>query len=311
MRTGILLPLYDDPWQHGLRRLYEAAELGFTGVWTRDVTLTENDGVDRAVAGDPVADLAHAMGTGLPFEEFGTAILCAGYRHPLSMARSVVMLQQISGNRLVLGLGAGSRTNVNALYGLDRQARRQNLLQTVRTLDDLLRQGGRDLPDTVRFEKPPGFRPPPMLLASGDPAVLAELGPYLDGLMVPGLPPEKLTNADEGHPGALLPRTMQLSLAVSTADRHLPVGVRDLGRIAVVEVGAELLAPLLERYVRHGLERLVLHLPFDDLTGRQLAVLAARSRELATPVPAGAASVGAAPASVGAAPTPAPVGSAP
>ncbi|MFJ4677354.1 MULTISPECIES: LLM class flavin-dependent oxidoreductase [unclassified Kitasatospora] len=290
MRTGILLPLYDDPWQHGRRHLYEAAELGFTGVWTRDVTLTENDGADRAVAGDPVADLAHAMGTGLPFEEFGTAILCAGYRHPLSMARSVVMLQQLSGNRLVLGIGAGSRANVNALYGLDPQTRRQNLLETVRTLDDVLRRDGRGLPDTVRFEKPPGFQAPPLLLASGDPGVLSALGPYLDGLMVPGLAPERLSDAG-GPPSAgaaALPRTMQLSLAVSTADRDRPVGVRDLGRITVVEVGARLLGPLLERYVRDGLERLVLHLPFDDLSGRQLAVLAERTRELADPVPVGA-----------------------
>ncbi|MFE2916635.1 LLM class flavin-dependent oxidoreductase [Kitasatospora indigofera] len=290
MRTGILLPLYDDPWQHDLRRLHQVAELGFTGVWTRDITLTENDGADRAVAGDPVADLAHAMGTGLPFEEFGTAVLCAGYRHPLSMARSVVMLQQISGNRLVLGIGAGSRANVNALYGLDPQTRRQNLLDTVHTLDDVLRQGGRGLPDTVRFEKPPGFRAPPVLLASGDPGVLAALGPYLDGLMVPGLAPGRPAGPDDALPAAVaaLPRTMQLSLAVSTADRDKPVGVRDLGRITVVEVGARLLGPLLDRYTGYGLARLVLHLPFDDVTGYQLALLAERVRDLAEPVPVGA-----------------------
>ncbi|MEV4561045.1 LLM class flavin-dependent oxidoreductase [Kitasatospora sp. NPDC049285] len=295
MRTGILLPLYDDPWQHDLRRLHRVAELGFTGVWTRDVTLTENDGADRAVAGDPVADLAHAMGTGLPFEEFGTAVLCAGYRHPLSMARSVVMLQRISGNRLVLGIGAGSRSNVNALYGLDHASRRQNLLDTVRTLDDVLRQDGRGLPDTVRFEKPPGFLPPPLLLASGDPGVVTALGPLLDGLMLPGLAPDRLTDPDAPSPSdrslpaaAALPGTMQLSLAVSTADRRMPVGVRDLGRISVVQVGADLLGPLLERYAAHGLQRLVFHLPFDDLTGSQLDCLAERVRELSGPVPVGA-----------------------
>ncbi|MDH6117923.1 hypothetical protein ABH930_005220 [Kitasatospora sp. GAS204A] len=290
MRTGILLPLYDAPWQHDLGRLHEIARLGFTGVWTRDVTLTENDGVDRAVAGDPVADLAHAMGTGLPFEEFGTAILCTGYRHPLSMARSVVMLQQLSGNRLVLGIGAGSRTNVNALYGLDPDTRRENLLETVRTLDDVLRRGGRLLPDTVRFETPPTFQAPPILLASGDQRVLSALGPLLDGLMVGGVEPDRLTGVvPAGRPGAPeLPRTMQLSVAIDTADRSRPLGVRDLGRISVVEVGALLVGPLLERYATAGLDRVVFHLPFDDTTGRQLACLAGHLRSLAVPVPAGA-----------------------
>ncbi|WP_042387345.1 LLM class flavin-dependent oxidoreductase [Streptacidiphilus melanogenes] len=290
MRTGLLLPLYDAPWQHDLHRLHQVAELGFTGVWTRDVPLTENDGVDRAVAGDPVADLAHAMGTGLPFEEFGTAILCAGYRHPLSMARSVVMLQQISGNRLVLGIGAGSRSNVNALYGLDREGRRENLIHTVRTLDDVLRRGGRLLPDTVRFETPPRFQAPPMLLASGDPTVLTELAPLLDGHMVPGASPEALDETGPTGPAgaARLPSTMQLSLAVNTADRSMPLGVRDLGRISVVEVGALGVGPLLRRYAASGLDRLVLHLPFDDLTGRQLTCLAAHLRELTAAVPAGA-----------------------
>jgi len=297
MRTGILLPLYDAPWQHGLGRLHEVAELGFTGVWTRDVTLTENDGADRAVAGDPVADLAHAMGTGLPFEEFGTAILCAGYRHPLSMARSVVMLQQLSGNRLVLGIGAGSRSNVNALYGLDAEARRRNLLDTVRTLDDMLRRGGRLLPDTVRFEKPPTFQAPPILLASGDPVVLSARAPYLEGLMVPGTGPDRPAGPGPDTPSAVadLPRTMQLSLAISTADRNRPIGVRSLGRVSVVEVGARLVEPLLERYAAQRLDRVVFHLPFDDSTGRQLACLAAHVRGLARPVPVGAGAVRQAP----------------
>ncbi|WP_157876089.1 LLM class flavin-dependent oxidoreductase, partial [Streptacidiphilus griseoplanus] len=146
MRTGVVLPLYDDPWTDPLGRILLLADLGFPGVWVRDIPLLENVPADRGAGFDPVALLGHVLGRGVPFEEVGTAVLCLSYRRPITLAQAVATLQSLSGNRLVVGVGAGVRARVNAVYGLDRDQRRAQFVESVRVLDDLLGGRSRTLP---------------------------------------------------------------------------------------------------------------------------------------------------------------------
>ncbi|WP_082119193.1 LLM class flavin-dependent oxidoreductase [Saccharothrix sp. ST-888] len=285
MRTGLVLPLYDDPWTDPVGRILHLADLGVPGIWVRDIPLLQNDGVDRGAGFDPVALLGNALGRGVPFDEVGTAVLCLSYRQPLTLANAVATLQALSGNRLVVGVGAGVRTPVNEVYGLDPELRRRHFIQAVRVLDDLLRRGGVDLPETVRFEPAPDTSPPALLLASNDPVALRELTALADGWMTNYVTPERVATellaiCPEASP---LPCTMQLTLAVSTADRDLPPTPRPHGRLTLLEVGARQLPGLLEQYDEAGLDRVLVHLPLDDGSGDQLAILgsALRATDLA------------------------------
>ncbi|WP_236656619.1 LLM class flavin-dependent oxidoreductase [Streptacidiphilus jiangxiensis] len=280
MRTGVVLPLYDDPWTDPVGRILQLADLGVPGIWVRDIPLLHNDGTDRGAGFDPVALLANVLGQGVPFEEIGTAVLCLSYRQPLTLAQAVSSLQTLSGNRLVLGVGAGVRARVNEVYGLDADARRQHFIESVRVLDDLLRRGGAALPDTVRFDAGPQASAPPLLLASNDPVALAALTPLADGWMTNYVTPDRVrTELHRMCPDARsLPSTMQLTLAVDTADRGAEPTEHAHGRLTLLRVGADRLPALLDRYADAGLDRLLVHLPLDDGDHRQLRSLAGALR---------------------------------
>ncbi|WP_042425436.1 LLM class flavin-dependent oxidoreductase [Streptacidiphilus anmyonensis] len=286
MRAGLVLPLYDDPWTDPVGRILHLADLGIPGIWVRDIPLLQNDGVDRGAGFDPVALLSNALGRGVPFDEVGTAVLCLSYRQPLTLAQAVATLQTLSGNRLVVGVGAGVRTSVNEVYGLDPDLRRRHFIHAVRVLDDLLRRGAASLPETVRFECAPDASPPPLLLASNDPVALRELTGLADGWMTNYVTPQRVpTELHAICPQAVpLPSTMQLTLAVSTADQDLPPTPEPYGRLTLVRVGARQLPGLLERYDEAGLARVLVHLPLDNADGSQLAALASALRvtDLAT-----------------------------
>jgi alkanesulfonate monooxygenase SsuD/methylene tetrahydromethanopterin reductase-like flavin-dependent oxidoreductase (luciferase family) len=106
LRIGIMLPSretamtgrHDAP---GLVDFAKAAEVaGFDSVWVGDSLLART----RA---EPLSILA-AVAVVTDRVELGTAALIAPLRHPLLAAAQVATVDQLSGGRLILGLGSGS-----------------------------------------------------------------------------------------------------------------------------------------------------------------------------------------------------------
>lgn len=104
VRTGVLLPTGSSQWQPepGPRRLIEfavrAERLGFDSVWVNDSLLSP-----RIEALTLLAALA-------PTTErvtLGTAALLPVLRRPVQAAQTLASVDQLSGGRLVLGVGAG------------------------------------------------------------------------------------------------------------------------------------------------------------------------------------------------------------
>ena len=141
MRVGVII-LPDRPWREA-RELWRRAEAyGFDHVWTYD-HLGWRDLVDGPWF-DSITTLtaaAHVTKT----VKLGTMVASPNFRHPVHFAREVSTLDDISGGRLLLGLGSGG------IAGFDNFVLGQELLtpgqrvdrygEFVEVLHRLLREG--------------------------------------------------------------------------------------------------------------------------------------------------------------------------
>lgn len=107
---------------------------GFESLWT----------VQTAGRGfmfpDPFLALASAAASTAAIE-LGTAIVQAPLYHPADLAHRVFSLHQICGNRLILGLGAGSTREDFQAFGRDYDRRFDQFRSTLTALRDIFQQG--------------------------------------------------------------------------------------------------------------------------------------------------------------------------
>jgi alkanesulfonate monooxygenase SsuD/methylene tetrahydromethanopterin reductase-like flavin-dependent oxidoreductase (luciferase family) len=104
VRYGIVI-LADRRWADSARRWQLAEQYGFDHAWTYD-HLGWRDLVDGPWF-DAVPTLA-AAATVTSRIGLGTLVASPNFRHPVSFARQLTALDDLSGGRFVLGLGAGA-----------------------------------------------------------------------------------------------------------------------------------------------------------------------------------------------------------
>jgi alkanesulfonate monooxygenase SsuD/methylene tetrahydromethanopterin reductase-like flavin-dependent oxidoreductase (luciferase family) len=104
VRFGIII-LPDQPWRQAARRWRRAEELGFDHAWTYDHlgwrTLVDGPWFDAV----PTLAAAAMVTSRIPL---GTLVASPNFRHPVSFARQLTALDDISNGRILLGLGAGA-----------------------------------------------------------------------------------------------------------------------------------------------------------------------------------------------------------
>ena len=137
MRHGICI-LPEHPWAEAQHLWRQAEELGLDHAWTYDHLVW--GGLPDAPWHSTVATLtAAAMVTsriGL-----GTLVSSPNFRHPVVLARDVVTLEDISGGRVLLGVGAGGDLDSGILgEQLSRGERSRRFREFVPLLDRCLRE---------------------------------------------------------------------------------------------------------------------------------------------------------------------------
>ncbi|PPL17067.1 LLM class flavin-dependent oxidoreductase [Microterricola pindariensis] len=149
MRFGIvILPQFD--WPEAARYWSGAEQLGFDHAWTYDHLSWRSLAGERWHATIPTLTAA-AMVTGRI--GLGTFVASPNYRHPVPFAKDVATLDQISGGRLVLGLGSGGTGFDSVVLGQEPLTARQRFdrfEEFAEGLDVLLRgEEGASEPDAA------------------------------------------------------------------------------------------------------------------------------------------------------------------
>src|SRR5882724_4083281 len=185
LRVGIMLPSRETAMTgkhdaRGLVAFAKAAEdAGFDSVWVGDSLLART----RA---EPLSVLS-AVAAVTDRVALGTAALIAPLRHPLLAAAQAATVDQLSGGRLILGLGSGaplpeSRREFDAV-GMPFAGRGARLDETV-TLWRRTWDGQGEFADALPAARPGG---PPVWLAGGDTKVIDRVSTTYDGWL-PYLP---------------------------------------------------------------------------------------------------------------------------
>jgi alkanesulfonate monooxygenase SsuD/methylene tetrahydromethanopterin reductase-like flavin-dependent oxidoreductase (luciferase family) len=104
VRFGLII-LPDQRWRQSVRRWRLAEEYGFDHAWTYDHlgwrTLVDGPWFDAVPTLTAAATVTERI-------RLGTLVASPNFRHPGSFMRQLTALDDISGGRLVLGLGAGA-----------------------------------------------------------------------------------------------------------------------------------------------------------------------------------------------------------
>jgi F420-dependent oxidoreductase-like protein len=104
-------------WDHTLDACRHAEASGWDGVWIADHLMPLAEG-KRAPVHEAWTMLA-ALAAAVPRVRLGTLVTGNTYRNPALLAKMAATVDQISGGRVVLGLGAGWQENEHRAFGFE------------------------------------------------------------------------------------------------------------------------------------------------------------------------------------------------
>ncbi len=161
------------PWSETLATVQHAEATGWDGAWYADHFMP--NAADNSGPTSECWTTLAALAVAVPRIRIGPLVTGNTYRHPAVLAKMAANVQEISGGRLVLGLGAGWQENEHAAYGIEfstiggRLGRLEEACAAIKGLLESERTnlGGRyyALTDAPLAPKPPA--PIPLLIGGG------------------------------------------------------------------------------------------------------------------------------------------------
>ena len=246
-------------------RAAEAA--GLESVWVTDhiAIPPQNAEGSNGRYVDPLIALAWVAG-GTRTIRLGVGVLNLPYRPALPTAKQVASLQELSGQRLLLGVGLGWMEEEFRALGVDRRRRGRISDQTLSFIRDCF-----DHDEVTANGQPFLFRPrparPPLYIGGAAPHALQRAARYGDGWLPTAMTPEQL-------PGA------RAQYAEFCAARNRSVGeIVVMGRLPLNDTAAA--AKRLQDFAEAGAARLIVseHYANSDDYRRGLDALTAAVAE--------------------------------
>ena len=192
VKIGMILPLAEDEsgtapnWAHLKAAAIQSEQLGFDSIWVYDHLLHRFP--ERPTVGfHECWTMLTALAAVTERVELGTTVLCAGFRNPALLAKMADTLDEVSGGRVILGLGAGWHEPEFDAFGFPFDHRVSRLEEALQIIKPLLRDRyvnfeGRyhsalDCEIVPRGPRPEGV---PILLAAFAPRMLRLTAQYAD-----------------------------------------------------------------------------------------------------------------------------------
>jgi alkanesulfonate monooxygenase SsuD/methylene tetrahydromethanopterin reductase-like flavin-dependent oxidoreductase (luciferase family) len=188
LKVGLHLPETERiaRWQDLAEMCRLAEEVGFDSIWVPDHLLYRFEGQPPSGPWECWSILS-AVAAVTNRVEIGPLVLCAAFRNPALVAKMADTLDEISGGRLILGLGSGWHEPEYRAFGFPYDHRLGRFEEAFTIIRTLLREGKIDFEGqyyTVREceLRPRGPRPngPPLMIGSRGPQMLRKTVPYID-----------------------------------------------------------------------------------------------------------------------------------
>ena len=192
MRIGVTLPLDQDDTEDGhaptfaetLGYARQAEAFGLDSIWVFDHLLFRSAGEPDGAVRESWTTLS-ALATVVPRVELGALVMCASFRNPGLMAKMAATLDDLSGGRLVLGLGSGWHEPEYDAFGFPFDHRVGRFADDLEITTRLLRKERfsfdgrwRQMDEVVLV--PPPDRAVPVLVAAKGPRMLRLTATWAD-----------------------------------------------------------------------------------------------------------------------------------
>lgn len=189
MKIGVVLPIAEGdgeaPRYPEIRSLAKQAEqAGFDSIWVYDHLIYRFP--ERPVSGLWESwTLMTALAEATERVEIGSIVLCLPFRPPALTAKMADTLEEVSGGRLILGLGAGWHEPEFTAFGYPFDHLGSRFEEGIKIIAHLLREGRVDFEGEYYQAKECELRPrgpraggPPILVAGSKPRMLRLTAQY-------------------------------------------------------------------------------------------------------------------------------------
>jgi alkanesulfonate monooxygenase SsuD/methylene tetrahydromethanopterin reductase-like flavin-dependent oxidoreductase (luciferase family) len=287
LQVGLMLPAIEGdlggatPRWHDIVALAQQAEaIGLDALWVPDHFLFREPGADPQGEWECWTLLA-ALAAVTSRVSLGPLVACTSFRNPALLAKIADTVDEISGGRLILGLGAGWNEPEYDAFGYPFDHLASRFAEALTIIHGLLRHGQVDFTGTYASARecelrPRGPRPtgPPIMVAGSGPRMLRLTAQYADAWHI------WLSN----QPAGLAPLQEAVDAACMAVGRNPTTLERSVGVVADLtgggvwpvlhEPGAPLLsgspetmADALRSYAHAGLTRVDVWLAPNTLAG--------------------------------------------
>jgi len=188
LKVGVQLPEveWEARWPDLRAMALRAEELGFDSIWYGDHLLYRRRGDDRARGPWEAWTVLAGLAAATSRITLGPLVAATAFHAPAMLAKTAATVDEISGGRLVLGLGAGWNEVEFAAFGFPFDRRISRFAEAFTIVRTLLREGSIDFEGEFYAardcELVPRPRPggPPLMIGSTGPRMLEIAAPHVD-----------------------------------------------------------------------------------------------------------------------------------
>ena len=188
LKVGVQLPEVEREvrWPEMLDMIRAIEDLGYDSIWLGEHLLYR--WADRPARGPWEAwSMLAAIAASTSRVEFGPLVACTNFHNPALLAKQASTIDEISGGRLILGLGAGWNETEFRAFGFPFDHRIDRFEEAFTIIRTLLRDGAIDFEGTYYQARdaellPRGPRPagPPLMIGSVGPRMLRMTLPHVE-----------------------------------------------------------------------------------------------------------------------------------